>query len=52
VGFGILYCVLALAILVRDVPYFRPFFTAAKESWTDPGGGSDLSEMPEDGSDP
>ena len=52
VGFGILYCVLALAILVRDVPHFRPFFTAAKESWTDPGGGSELREMPDDGADP
>ena len=50
VAFGILYCVLALAILVRDVPYFRPFFTAAKETWTDPGGGS--SGMREDGADP
>ncbi len=52
VAFGILYCVLAVAILVRDVPYFRPFFIAAKETWTDPGAGGDLSGMPEDAADP
>ena len=52
VGFGILYCVLALAILVRDVPYFRPFARAAKETWTDPGGGGGSSGLPEDVADP
>ena len=50
VAFGVLYGVLALAILVRDVPHFRPFLRAAKETWTDPGSG--LSELPEDGADP
>jgi cation:H+ antiporter len=36
--YGALYCVLALAILVRDIPHFRPFFRAAKDTWVDPGG--------------
>jgi cation:H+ antiporter len=52
VGFGVLYCVLALAILVRDIPYFRPFLRAAKETWTDPGGGGGSSGLPESGADP
>ena len=51
VAFSGVYCVLALAIFVRDIPYFRPFLRAAKETWTDPGGGGS-SGLPEDGADP
>jgi cation:H+ antiporter len=32
-AFGILYCVLAIVILIRDVPFMRDFWAAAKESW-------------------
>jgi len=51
VAYGIIYCVLALATLTRDIPHFRPFFTAAKETWTDPGAGL-ASGQPEDAADP
>ena len=51
VAFGIVYCLLALAILVRDIPHFRPFFSAAKDTWTDPGAGRAIS-LPEDAADP
>ncbi len=47
VAYGVVYCVLALTILTRDIPHFRPFFTAARETWTDPGG-----ERPADPSEP
>jgi len=50
VAYGVVYLMLALAILVRDIPHFRPFFSAAKDTWTDPGGGS--SGVPEDTADP
>ncbi|MEO7666196.1 MAG: hypothetical protein ABIU97_04090, partial [Dehalococcoidia bacterium] len=32
IAFGVLYCVLALAIFIRSGPYFRNFFVAARES--------------------
>ncbi len=51
VAYGVVYCLLALAILTRDIPHFRPFFSAAKETWTDPGGGLG-SGMSEDAADP
>jgi cation:H+ antiporter len=40
--FGAAYCVLAIAILTRDIPHFRPFFSAARDTWIDPGGGQDV----------
>ena len=55
VAYGVLYCVLAVAILFRDAPYAPTFFGAVKESWTDPGGkkreaeGEDARPPPEDG---
>ena len=52
VAFGVVYLMLALAILVRDIPHFRPFLTAAKETWTDPGGGGGSSGLPKDAADP
>jgi cation:H+ antiporter len=33
VAFSVLYCVLAFAIFIRDVPIMRDFWAAAKESW-------------------
>ncbi|MCH7484864.1 MAG: hypothetical protein IIA90_06920 [Chloroflexi bacterium] len=51
VAFGVVYLMLALAVLVRDIPHFRPFLSAAKDTWTDPGG-SGLSGVPEDVADP
>lgn len=33
VAFGIVYCILAFAIFIRDVPVMRNFWSAAKESW-------------------
>ena len=51
VAYGVVYMMLALAILVRDIPHFRPFFSAVKETWTDPGGGGS-SGVPKDAADP
>lgn len=43
VAYGAVYCLLALAILIRDIPHFRPFFSAARQTWVDPGGGQTVS---------
>lgn len=37
-GYAAVYCVIALAVLVRDIPHMREFFSAVKEGWTHPGG--------------
>ncbi|HEY5625873.1 MAG TPA: hypothetical protein VIT93_05250 [Dehalococcoidia bacterium] len=50
VAYAVVYCLLALAVLTRDIPHFRPFFTAARETWTDPGG--DRTMAPPDDSVP
>jgi cation:H+ antiporter len=49
VAYGAGYCVLALIILARDIPHFRPFFSAAKETWTDPGGNRSHAPPPASG---
>jgi cation:H+ antiporter len=38
VAYGVVYCALALAIFIRDAGSGPTFFSAVKESWTDPGG--------------
>ena len=38
VGYAAVYCVLAIAILITDVPKMGNFFGAARETWTDPTG--------------
>jgi len=50
VAYGAGYCVLALIILARDIPHFRPFFTAARDTWTDPGGNRSHAPPPASGS--
>jgi cation:H+ antiporter len=32
-AFGVVYCILAFAIFIRDVPVMRDFWAAARESW-------------------
>ena len=34
IGYGVMYCVLALAILITDIPHLRPFGRAAYEGLT------------------
>jgi cation:H+ antiporter len=50
-AYGVVYCVLAIAVLTRDIPHFRPFFTAARETGTDPGGDRPRG-APEDAANP
>jgi cation:H+ antiporter len=38
VAYGVVYIALALAIFIRDAGSGPTFFSAVKESWTDPGG--------------
>jgi cation:H+ antiporter len=35
-AFGVLYCILAVVVLIRDVPFFGNFFGAARESLNPP----------------
>jgi cation:H+ antiporter len=44
VAYGVVYCILAIAIFIRDVPHFGKFASAAKESWTHPGGRPEHAE--------
>jgi len=37
VVYGAVYCALAFVILLRDIPHFRTFGSAVKESWTQSG---------------
>jgi cation:H+ antiporter len=35
VGYGVMYCILALIIFVRDTPHYGPFFRASRQTWSD-----------------
>ena len=36
VGYAVVYCMVATIVLVRDIPFMRSFWSAARESWRGP----------------
>jgi cation:H+ antiporter len=36
VGYAVVYCMVATIVLVRDIPFMRSFWSAARESWQAP----------------